>query len=77
MSSAACAAAKKTFDADWSKYFVVEVTSALCREAGELAGTIASPGSDSRSVARTFVSLALKHTSESWRRIQLPHTQFR
>ena len=37
MSSAAFASAKKTFDADWSKYFVVEVTSALSREAGEFA----------------------------------------
>jgi predicted nucleic acid-binding protein len=29
--------AKKAFEADWPKYFAVEVTSALCRQAGELA----------------------------------------
>ena len=29
--------AKKTFEAEWSKYFTIEVTSALCREAGEFA----------------------------------------
>jgi predicted nucleic acid-binding protein len=31
------AAAKKTFEADWPKYFTVEVTSVLCRQAGEFA----------------------------------------
>lgn len=34
---AAFASAKKTFEAEWSKYFTVEVTSTLCREAGEFA----------------------------------------
>ena len=34
---AAFASAKKTFEADWPKYFTVDVTSALCREAGEFA----------------------------------------
>jgi predicted nucleic acid-binding protein len=29
--------AKKTFEAEWPKYVTVEVTSALCRQAGELA----------------------------------------
>ena len=29
--------AKKTFEAEWSKYFTVDVTSALCRQAGEFA----------------------------------------
>jgi predicted nucleic acid-binding protein len=29
--------AKKTFAAEWPEYFTVEVTSALCRQAGELA----------------------------------------
>jgi uncharacterized protein len=31
------ASAKKTFEADWPRYLAVEVTSALCREAGEFA----------------------------------------
>jgi uncharacterized protein len=34
---AAYASAKKTFEAEWPKYFTVEVTSALCRQAGEFA----------------------------------------
>jgi predicted nucleic acid-binding protein len=34
---AAFASAKRTFEADWSKYFTVEVTLTLCREAGEFA----------------------------------------
>lgn len=34
---AAFASAKKAFEAEWSKYFTVEVTSALCRQAGEFA----------------------------------------
>lgn len=34
---AAFALAKKTFEAEWPKYFTVEVTSALCRQAGEFA----------------------------------------
>jgi len=34
---AAFALAKRTFDAEWPKYFTVEVTASICREAGELA----------------------------------------
>ena len=34
---AAFASAKKTFEAEWSKYFAIEVTLTLCREAGEFA----------------------------------------
>jgi predicted nucleic acid-binding protein len=34
---AAFASAKKTFEAEWPNYFTVEVTSALCRQAGEFA----------------------------------------
>ena len=34
---AAFVSARKTFESEWSKYFTVEVTSAVCREAGELA----------------------------------------
>ncbi len=33
----AFASAKKTFETDWPKYLTVDVTSALCREAGEFA----------------------------------------
>jgi predicted nucleic acid-binding protein len=34
---AAFASAKKTFEAEWPKYFIVDVTLALCRQAGEFA----------------------------------------
>lgn len=34
---AAFASAKKTFDAEWAKYFTIEVTPALCRQAGDFA----------------------------------------
>ena len=34
---AAFASARKTFEAEWPNYFTVEVTSALCRQAGEFA----------------------------------------
>jgi uncharacterized protein len=34
---AAFASAKKTFEAEWPRYFTVAVTSTLCRQAGELA----------------------------------------
>jgi predicted nucleic acid-binding protein len=34
---AAFASAKKTFEAEWPRYFTIEVTSALCRRAGEFA----------------------------------------
>jgi predicted nucleic acid-binding protein len=34
---AAFASAKKTFEADWPKYLTIEVTSVLCRQAGEFA----------------------------------------
>jgi predicted nucleic acid-binding protein len=30
-------AARKTFEAEWPKYLTIEVTSALCRQAGEFA----------------------------------------
>ena len=33
----AFASAKKAFEADWPKYLTVDVTSSLCREAGEFA----------------------------------------
>lgn len=31
------ASAKKAFEADWPRYFTIEVTSALCHQAGEFA----------------------------------------
>jgi len=31
------ASAKKTFEAEWPKYLTIELTSALCRQAGEFA----------------------------------------
>ena len=34
---AAFASAKKAFETEWPRYFTVEVTSALCRQAGEFA----------------------------------------
>jgi predicted nucleic acid-binding protein len=34
---AAFASAKKTFEAEWPHYFTIEVTSALCRQAGDFA----------------------------------------
>jgi uncharacterized protein len=34
---AAFASAKKSFDAEWPKYFTIEVTPALCRQAGDFA----------------------------------------
>ena len=34
---AAFASAKRAFEVEWPKYFTVEVTSALCRQAGEFA----------------------------------------
>jgi predicted nucleic acid-binding protein len=34
---AAFTAAKTTFEAEWPKYLTIEVTSALCRQAGEFA----------------------------------------
>lgn len=41
------ATAKRTFDADWTRYFAVEVTALLCREAGELAERLRLRGFDS------------------------------
>ena len=36
-SSSRICISKKTFEADWPSYLVIEVTSALCRQAGEFA----------------------------------------
>ena len=47
LSEKAFTMAKRTFDADWPKYFAVEVTVSLCREAGELAERLQLRGYDS------------------------------
>jgi predicted nucleic acid-binding protein len=54
---AAFASAKKTFEADWPTYFTVEVTSALCRQAGEFAERYRLRAYDSVHLA-TFGELA-------------------
>ncbi len=47
LSPSAFTMAKRTFDADWPKYFAVEVTASLCRDAGELAERLQLRGYDS------------------------------
>jgi predicted nucleic acid-binding protein len=54
---AAFAAAKRTFEDDWPKYLAVQVTDALCREAGEFAERYALRGSDSVHLA-SFIEVA-------------------
>jgi predicted nucleic acid-binding protein len=44
---AAFAAAKRTFEADWPKYLAVQVTEAVCTDAGGLAERYALRGYDS------------------------------
>ena len=56
LSAGAFATAKRTFEADWARYFAVEVTAALCREAGELAERLRLRGYDSVHLA-SFVEL--------------------
>ena len=51
------ASAKKTFEADWPRYLVIEVTSALCRQAGEFAERYALRAYDSVHLA-AFAELA-------------------
>jgi predicted nucleic acid-binding protein len=48
---AAFASAKKTFEVEWPRYFAVEVTSALCRQAGEFAERYALRAYDSLHLA--------------------------
>jgi predicted nucleic acid-binding protein len=50
-------AVKRDFDADWSKYLVVEPTSELCQTAGELAERYRLRGFDSIHLA-TFLHVA-------------------
>ena len=47
LSARAFATARRTFEADWARYFAVEVTASLCREAGELAERLRLRGYDS------------------------------
>ena len=47
LASTAFVEAKQAFEADWSKYLAVDVTAALCREAGELAERYRLRGYDS------------------------------
>jgi predicted nucleic acid-binding protein len=53
----AFALAKRTFEADWHRYFAVEVTAPLCREAGELAERYRLRGYDSVHLA-SFAEVA-------------------
>lgn len=54
---AACASAKRAFEGDWPKYFAVDVTAALCREAGECAERYRLRGYDSIHLA-SFAEVA-------------------
>lgn len=53
----AFALAKRTFEADWSKYLTIEVTASICREAGELAERYRLRGYDSIHLA-SFAEVA-------------------
>ena len=57
LSAAGFAAAKHTFDAHWTKFVVVEVTDALCKDAGQLAERYALRGYDSIHLA-SFLEVA-------------------
>ena len=45
--AAAFSLAKRTFEADWPKFFAVDLTASLCREAGEFAERYQLRGYDS------------------------------
>lgn len=64
---AAFASAKKTFEAEWPRYVTVEVTSALCRQAGEFA---------ERYRLRAFDSVHLAAFAEVARAAGVRHTRF-
>ncbi len=57
LSVSAVASAKKAFEADWPGYFTVEVTSALCRQAADLAERYALRAYDSVHLA-AFADIA-------------------
>jgi uncharacterized protein len=54
---AAFAAVKRTFEEDWPHYVAVQVTAALCRDAGDRAERYALRGDDSVHLA-SFVEIA-------------------
>lgn len=54
---AAFAAAKRTFEEDWPNYVAVQVTAALCRDAGNLTERYALRGYDSVHLA-SFLEIA-------------------
>jgi predicted nucleic acid-binding protein len=54
---AAFAEAKRRFEDDWPKYLAVQITEALCREAGHLAERYALRGYDSVHLA-SFIEVA-------------------
>ena len=64
---AAFASAKESFEAEWPRYFTIEVTSALCRRAGELA---------ERYRLRAFDSLHLAAFAEVAREAGVRDTRF-
>jgi predicted nucleic acid-binding protein len=64
---AAFTSAKRTFEAEWSKYFTVEVTSALCHQAGEFA---------ERYRLRAYDSLHLAAFAEIARQAGVRETRF-
>lgn len=64
---AAFAAAKRTFEDEWPKYLAVQVTDALCREAGNLAERYGLRGYDSVHLA-SFIEIA--------RQAGIPDTEF-
>ena len=55
--AAAFVLAKRALEADWSRYFTVDVTATLCREAGELAERYRLRGYDSVHLA-SFAEVA-------------------
>lgn len=57
LSPAAFTKAKRTFEADWPRYLTIEVSAALCREAGELAERYRLRGYDSVHLA-SFAEVA-------------------
>jgi predicted nucleic acid-binding protein len=57
LSAASFAAAKRAFDAEWARYVVVEVSDALCTDAGQLAERYALRGYDSIHLA-SFLEVA-------------------
>lgn len=64
---AAFASARKTLDAEWPKYFTIEVTAALCRQAGDLA---------ERYRLRAYDSVHLAAFAEVARESGVPETHF-